>query len=154
MTKQTKNLCLYVAVMFVCFGILVDGQFMSAKAAPKEDAKEVIADYPFYEDLGDICDLKVNNSMTVEQEIRTLAKCHGINEDKAVAIAKCESGLNPAAMNQNHDGTNDKGVYQINSIHNVPDSCRLDKTCNISWAMNKMVNQGFRPWKASQTCWK
>ena len=35
-----------------------------------------------------------------------------------IAIAKCESGLNPDALNTNNpDGTHDGGLFQINSTH-------------------------------------
>lgn len=33
------------------------------------------------------------------------------------AIAKVESGMNPRAIGQNHDGTRDVGLMQINSSH-------------------------------------
>ena len=37
---------------------------------------------------------------------------------KAVAIAKCESGLKPSAYNPNNrDGSTDGGLWQINSVH-------------------------------------
>jgi Lysozyme like domain len=36
----------------------------------------------------------------------------------ALAIAKCESGLNPKAFNpHNNDGTTDGGLWQINTVH-------------------------------------
>ena len=37
---------------------------------------------------------------------------------RAVAIAKCESGLKPTAHNpHNKDGSTDGGLWQINSVH-------------------------------------
>lgn len=92
--------------------------------------------------------------MTVEQKIRSAAKRYGVNPDKAVSIAKCESGLWADVENhRNKDGTNDKGVFQINSIHRVPDSCSLNEDCNIEWAMKTMKEQGLQPWYSSQSCW-
>lgn len=36
----------------------------------------------------------------------------------AIAIATCESGLKPGAYNpHNRDGSNDGGLWQINSVH-------------------------------------
>jgi len=36
----------------------------------------------------------------------------------AIAIAKCESNLNPHAVNRNNpNGTVDGGLWQINSVH-------------------------------------
>lgn len=36
---------------------------------------------------------------TVEQIVRTAARTHGINEDMFIQIARCESQLNPHAVN-------------------------------------------------------
>lgn len=37
---------------------------------------------------------------------------------QAVAIANCESGLTPTAFNpDNYNGTVDRGLWQINSVH-------------------------------------
>lgn len=39
---------------------------------------------------------------------------------RAIAIAKCESGLKPAAYNPNNpDGTTDGGLWQINTVHDA-----------------------------------
>jgi hypothetical protein len=40
------------------------------------------------------------------------------NYKTALAIAKAESRLNPIARNTNRNGTEDCGIFQINSIHN------------------------------------
>lgn len=38
--------------------------------------------------------------------------------ERALAIAKCESGYNPNAYNsKNPDGSNDGGLWQLNSVH-------------------------------------
>jgi hypothetical protein len=79
---------------------------------------------------------------------------HGIDPVMALKIAKCESSLNPeSSPSANTNGTNDKGLFQINSIHNVPDSCRLDALCNTEWAMKTMQTQGYTPWYSSRKCW-
>ena len=41
------------------------------------------------------------------------------NASVAIAVASCESGLNPKAYNpSNKDGSVDGGLWQINSVHN------------------------------------
>lgn len=47
----------------------------------------------------------------------------------AIAVAKCESGLNPNAYNPtNRDGSTDGGLWQINSTHDQTlDSMGLNK---------------------------
>src|ERR1044072_4069643 len=45
----------------------------------------------------------------------------------AVAIALAESGCNPAALGHNTNGTTDRGLWQINSIHTgVSDACAFN----------------------------
>lgn len=90
----------------------------------------------------------------VEQEIRKQAKEYGVDVGTALRIAFAESNYIHDAKNfSNSDGTNDKGVYQINSIHGIPDSCRLDYKCNIKWAMEKMNREGFSAWNSSKSKW-
>lgn len=51
----------------------------------------------------------------------TLIRRHFPEEPRrAVAVAKCESGLKPHAYNPtNHDGTTDGGLWQINTVHDA-----------------------------------
>lgn len=47
----------------------------------------------------------------------------------AIAVAECESGLNPKAYNpKNKDGSTDGGLWQINTVHDQKlHSLGLDK---------------------------
>lgn len=101
--------------------------------------------------------LKAKNSETkeIENTIRTIAKVECVDAELAVAVAKCESGLNPAAVNTNTDGSRDRGLYQINEKYHpeVTDAqafdiifstqffCKAFKAGHISW------------WDASKKCW-
>lgn len=92
--------------------------------------------------------------VSIEDYIRAEARKHGLNPDIVSKISWCESRHNPLAENHNNkNGSNDKGLFQINSIHNVPDNCRLDAKCSTEWAMKKMVAQGYQPWYSSEHCW-
>ncbi len=93
--------------------------------------------------------------MTVEEQIRDIARAEGVDPDLAVAIAKCESSLNSKAVLVNDTGTRDRGLFQINNYYHpeVTDEqafdiafstrffCKAYKEGNISW------------WNASRKCW-
>lgn len=85
---------------------------------------------------------------TIEEKIRdTFPEA----PNTAVAIAKCESGLNPNAINnRNKNGTTDGGLMQINSIHDkYLDELGLDKfdvDDNLKFARLLYEERGFAPW--------
>ena len=69
----------------------------------------------------------------------------------ALAIARCESGLNPEAYNPNNsNGSVDRGVFQLNSVHDERvESLGLDVwnvEDNIAFARMLYDESGFRPW--------
>ena len=67
-----------------------------------------------------------------------------------LAIARSESGCNPKSDNTglNADGSNDKGLFQINSIHGFSDAERLDPIRNIEIAFKIWQSQGYGAWSA------
>jgi hypothetical protein len=86
--------------------------------------------------------------------IHQYADQYGIETDIALRVAKAENELfDEKAINYNTNGTTDGGIYQINSVHNVPDECRLNARCNIQWAMQTMQKQGTTPWYSSKHRW-
>lgn len=73
------------------------------------------------------------------------------NWDTKVAYAICmaESGGNPNAVGYNTNGTTDKGLMQINSVH-VPhlisDAERLDPEANVKAAYSIYLGSGWSAW--------
>lgn len=69
-----------------------------------------------------------------------------------LAIMRAESGCNPNAYNQNTNGTDDKGIFQINYIHVtsglIGDNERTDPTLNIEAAHKIWKGSGYRAWAA------
>lgn len=71
--------------------------------------------------------------------------------ERALAIAYCESGLNPVAVNKsNKNGTTDGGVFQINSVH-LPRLKELgldkyDVEDNVAFARMLYDESGWQPW--------
>lgn len=69
----------------------------------------------------------------------------------ALAVIKNESGFNPKRVSDvpNKNGTIDKGLWQINDIHNLSDEVRLDYKKSTEWAINKIKrDKGFWAWSA------
>lgn len=71
--------------------------------------------------------------------------------ERALAVAKCESGLKPTAHNPNNkDGTTDGGLWQINSIHDdTLEELGLDKydpEDATQYARMLYEKNGWRDW--------
>ncbi len=84
------------------------------------------------------------------EEFRSLVEKYPWNSRIMLAIMRAESGCNPNSDNTglNRDGSNDKGLFQINSIHGFSDAERLDPIRNIEIAFKIWQNQGYRVWSA------
>lgn len=70
--------------------------------------------------------------------------------DTAIYVVRRESNFDPAAYNENWNGTVDLGLFQINSIHahRWPDywTAWSDPVRNSEWALELYLEQGWRPW--------
>lgn len=87
------------------------------------------------------------------------ARYHGMNPWLLYAIAKVESGHNPAAVSpRNRNGTIDQGLMQINTVHlprlrryGIPESA-LKNACASTYIGAWVLADGFRrygqSWKA------
>lgn len=69
----------------------------------------------------------------------------------ALAIAKCESGLNPDAYNpHNKNGSTDGGLWQINSVHDktLVESglTKWDPEDATEYARRLYDQNGWQPW--------
>ena len=70
----------------------------------------------------------------------------------AGAIAKAESGLCVGATNTaNADGSVDRGLYQINSVHRYTTSCLYNAACNTDKAITIYNMQGWNGWTVYRT---
>lgn len=76
----------------------------------------------------------------------------------AIVIVQCESGFDPNALNQNVDGTEDHGLFQINDVHR--DSFepvtgrswdhRYDADANTAFAAWLYGHSGWAPWRCNK----
>ena len=68
----------------------------------------------------------------------------------AKAITWCESKWGQdRKTNFNKNGSNDKGLWGINSIHGLGDACRLDNRCSTDFAYKLWKRQGWKPWNSN-----
>lgn len=91
----------------------------------------------------------------VEKLIRAIAKSEGIDEELAVKVAKCESGLNCNAVNINTTGSKDRGLYQWNDYWHkeITDEMAFNPT-TATKLFCKAVREGHIDWwNASKKCW-
>lgn len=67
-----------------------------------------------------------------------------------MAVMRAESGCRANATNQNTDGSNDVGAFQINSIHVrsglISDQARFDPAQNVKAAYAIYRGSGWTAW--------
>jgi hypothetical protein len=72
-----------------------------------------------------------------------------------VALARCESGLRPDAVNRyNRNGSVDVGLLQVNSVHGISEKDLLNPYANAGYAYAIYNEQGTGPWFSSRKCWE
>lgn len=77
---------------------------------------------------------------------KAIEEAFGDQADTAKQIAFCESGIRAEATNKNKNGTTDTGIFQINSIHQIPEKYLKDPLINIRVAKVLYDRQGWNPW--------
>jgi hypothetical protein len=116
-----------------CYNIKDCGEAVSAGSHAKSNQKAVVLE------LGEIQATAPYGD--IEKLIyETFPECPEI----ALAIAKAESNLNTNAVNENSNGSKDRGIFQINSIHGFGDEL-FEAELNIKIARKIYDKNG---WKA------
>jgi soluble lytic murein transglycosylase-like protein len=95
-------------------------------AEVKEEPKEVLIETVWSEE-------------GIKQKIR---ETFPEDPDRAVAIAKCESGLNPKAVSP----TNDHGLMQINKTVHTVEGDIYDVETNLKYARKLYDERKWQPW--------
>lgn len=109
---------------------------------------------------------KINKPETILKEIKTekeemkdiirrIARKEGVDEELALRVATCESGLNPKAIGKNTNGSRDRGLYQINDKWHdyVTDEQAFDPEFSIKFFCDAVKNNNLSWWNASKKCW-
>jgi len=89
---------------------------------------------------------------TMQNEVMALIEEAGLNTYEAYAIIQCESSWNPDVISKlNTNGTQDLGLWQINSIHkDISNIDKLDYIKSTKWAIAKRLNDGhWQAWTCS-----
>ncbi len=86
----------------------------------------------------------------MKERVLSMLAAEGIDTKRAERIIFCESSWNPYAINQNRNGSNDLGIWQLNSIHKIPDEVRVDPIASTEVAIKMIKKLGFQPWVCSR----
>ncbi len=84
----------------------------------------------------------------IRQTVLAMVAEAGFDVVIADRIIRCESNYNPSARNtKNANGSNDVGLWQLNSIHGLPDEVRLDPVRSTEFALSLMRSKrGYNHW--------
>ena len=90
-----------------------------------------------------------------EEIIRRVAGSEGVDSDLAIRIARCESGLDPKAVNVNNTGSKDRGIFQWNDKYHpeITDVCAFDVECSTRAFCRAVRGGNISWWDASKKCW-
>jgi len=96
------------------------------------------------------------NQLVTTEIIRKIAKAEGVDPELAVRVAKCESNLNPKAVNVNKGGDRDRGLFQINSKYHpdVSDEDAFDPIFSAEFFCHAFKNNNLSWWNATKDCWE
>lgn len=89
----------------------------------------------------------ITKDSSIEDQIRA---AFGAEGDIALEVARCESGLNPKAVNKTSSA---RGLFQImQSWHKIDQKWLFDPVINIQVARKIYQEQGWTPWVSSNHC--
>ena len=98
---------------------------------------------------------KVYTQEESEAIIRSVCKEYGVDEDLAVRISKCESGLKNKAVGVNTTGSRDRGLFQWNDQYHpdITDEMAFDPY-TATKLFCKAIKEGHIDWwNSSKKCW-
>lgn len=82
----------------------------------------------------------------VRQYVGAIAEREGLNVKRVDKVVNCESRFRVDARSRTGKYL---GIWQISSIHNVSDDCRLDAVCSTKWAVEKIKRDGLYAWECA-----
>jgi len=99
---------------------------------------------------------KKEGGETIKELIEKICKEESVDSTLALKVARCESSLNPTAVNINTTGSKDRGLYQINDKWHpeVTEDQAFDPEFSIRFFCKAMKGGNISWWNASRTCWE
>ena len=94
--------------------------------------------------------------------IKETSEKYGVDDQLAVEIARCESGLrqysSDSTIVRGKVNPKDVGVFQINEDYHLRQSQEQGQNIyttrgNIEYAILLIKKSGNKPWSASKSCW-
>lgn len=93
-------------------------------------------------------DKELKDPKEVRQYVGAIAEREGLNVGIVDRVVNCESRYRVDARSRTGKYL---GLYQISSIHNVSDECRLDAQCSTKWFVEKVKRDGnYLAWECYQ----
>lgn len=150
----TSRLCLVIFLLSLCIPSALEERIAKADDSP---VGVVQNDVQLADSL--IATTSATPTPALElsdkQEVMNyIIEVFGDDADRAIWIAKCESGLRKNALNdKNGNGTTDHGIFQINSVHIARrgDAFTYDWKANVHTAKKIFDEQGFKPWVCAKS---
>jgi hypothetical protein len=118
--------------------IFVVSVSLAALQIPIANAPKALAQMPY---------TPLAHTTQAEQIKAYIKQVFGDQADNAYKVLACENGrLNPNAKGMNTNGTSDVGIFQINSVHGVPESYLKDWRVNVDIAYQIYKSSGWSAW--------
>ncbi len=146
--KQVKMFVVSVVITFLALIIFLAGSIREEKNPikvinnPNQQSIRVIESQD-HRTIKILSTRKIPQNPIIQEIIKHFPECPEI----AIAIAKAESRLNPQAIGYNTNGSIDRGLFQINSIHGLGEELYNYRT-NIQVARKIYEKRGWSAWSA------
>lgn len=101
--------------------------------------------------------LDAKEGSSVVATITSVCESEGVEPELALAVAECEGGMNPHAINKNNNGSIDRGLFQFNNEYHpeITDAMAFDPAQSTKLFCESVKNGSLHIfWSASQPCWQ
>lgn len=118
-----------------------------------------VTNYTLTDDISTLRRIELNSTTSIAEYIEARAMKYGYSPKRAVAIAKCESGLLPTAKSKTSSASGIfqfiKGTWEGTMVEmgEPVNSNRFDPHFNIEAGVYLLGKGGESHWSESKSCW-